>query len=91
MAGILPPVFTTDKGKYIRGDDVSRKSEPLDVTIAELKAAGFDPVVIRNGGGHWKVKCVGLPPISVSVSAGDVMAVHMARRTVRKILAQNTR
>lgn len=67
---------------------MSRKDEALGVTLAELKAAGFVPNVQRNGGGHWKVKCVGLPPITVSVSSSDANACHMARRTVRKILAQ---
>lgn len=66
-----------------------RNDESLAVTIAELKAAGYSPVVIRNK--HWKIKCDGLPPITVSVSASDPMAVHMARRTVRKVLAQNRR
>lgn len=67
----------------------SRNSLALQVTLDELAAAGFSPVVKRNGGGHWKVKCDGLPPISVSVSSNDPNAYHMARRTVRKVLAAN--
>ena len=63
-----------------------RNSEPLEATLAELKAAGFAPVICR--GKHWKVKCDGLPPITVSVSSSDPMAVHMARRTVKKIIAR---
>jgi hypothetical protein len=68
---------------------MARNDESLAVTVHELKLAGFVPVVSRSK--HWKIKCDGLPPITVSVSASDPMAVHMARRTVRKIMAQNRR
>lgn len=68
---------------------MARNDESLEVTLAELRAAGFVPVVTRCR--HWKIKCVGLPPITVSVSASDPYASHAARRTVRKIIVQNRR
>ena len=67
-----------------------RNDESLNVTLAELRLAGYtNPVIVRNN--HWKIKVDGLPPITVSVTASDPMAVYMARRTVRKIIAQNRR
>ncbi len=68
---------------------MARNDESLTVTVQELKLAGYVPIVTRSK--HWKIKCDGLPPITVSVSASDPMAVHMARRTVRKIIARNRR
>jgi hypothetical protein len=68
---------------------MKRHNDGLDATLEELKLHGYVPVVTRDR--HWKVKCPGLPPITISVTANDPMAVRHAKRTVRKIIAQNTR
>lgn len=66
------------------------KNEALEATLSVLRDEGFTPCIILYGK-HLKVKCNGLPPIAVSRSASDVNAVRQARRTVRKIIAQNPR
>lgn len=63
---------------------------PLDVTVEELMAAGFTPVATCKGK-HWKIKCDGLPPITVSITPSCVHASNQARRVVRRIIAQNRR
>jgi hypothetical protein len=70
---------------------MARQNEPLEATLDELRKAGFVPVEMHKRGGHWKIKCNGLPPITCSATAGDINAANQARRTTRRILAQNLR
>ena len=64
------------------------RSETLVATLEELRKAGFVPTY-EHGGKHIKIRAEGLPPITVSASASDCYAAKQARRTVRKIIAQN--
>lgn len=68
---------------------MDRRGEPLHVTLEELKARGFEPVVTK--GKHWKVKCAGLPLIIVSGTSNDPYAANAALKFVRRVIAQNTR
>lgn len=68
-----------------------KRIETLEITLAILKGAGYVPTFQRSGGNHYKIRCEGLPPICVSSTSSDRNAVHQARRTVQRIIAQNTR
>ncbi len=66
------------------------RNEPLEATIDELRKAGYSPTW-QQGRKHFKVRAAGLPAIAVGCSSSDCNAAKQARRTVRRIIAQNRR
>ncbi len=64
------------------------RSATLEATLDELRTAGYSPTW-EQGRKHIKIHVEGLPPITVSGTSSDANAAKVARRAVRKIMAQN--